>query len=133
VSPKRRPTADESRLLALARDLAGLTTTMPPARLLEAALTRLAPPTALAPPKPSVKARELAAAFAHEQARLAMQDILDREASRGTLRQDLPLPLLAWLLVTARDGLAHETSDALEDRLQALGRFIRLTPGRAGS
>jgi len=106
---------------------------MPPARLLEAALTRLAPPTALAAAKPGIKARELAAAFAHEQARLAMQDILDREASRGALRQDLPRPLLAWLLVTARDGLAHEPSDALEDRLQALGRFIRLTPGRAGS
>ena len=67
----------------------------------------------------------MAAAWAHEQARLAMQEILDREARRGALRRDLPRPLLAWLLIAARDALAHEPPDALDERVQALGRFLR--------
>jgi len=79
------------------------------------------------------KTKALAAAWAHEQARLAMHEILEREARRGALRDDLSRPLLAWLLIAARDALAHESPDVLDERLQALGRFLRLTPGRAGS
>ena len=134
--PRRRPTrraapvlarlgAGEARLLALARDLAALTITEPPSRLLDAALERLAPGAVPTTPRPADKTRALAAAWAHEQARLAMQEILDREARSGALRRDLPRPLLAWLLIAARDALAHEPPDALDERVQALGRFLR--------
>jgi len=134
--PRRRPTrraapvlarlgAGEARLLALARDLAALTITELPSRLLDAALERLAPGAVPTTPRRADKTRALAAAWAHEQARLAMQEILDREARRGALRRDLPRPLLAWLLIAARDALAHEPPDALDERVQALGRFLR--------
>jgi len=124
--------AGEARLLALARDLAALTITEPPTRLLDAALERLAPGAGPKTPHRRDKTRALATAWAHEQARLAMQEILDREARRGALRGDLPRPLLAWLLIAARDALATEPPDALDERLQSLGRFLRLTPGKVG-
>jgi hypothetical protein len=140
---RRRPTrraapalarlgAGEARLLALARDLAALTATSPPARLLDAALEKLARAAGPMTSNRRDKTRALATAWAHEQARLAMQEILEREARRGALRGDLPRPLLAWLLIAARDALAHEPPDALDERLQALGRFLRLTPGKVG-
>jgi len=132
-SPPARLGAGEARLLALARDLAALITTAPPSRLLDAALERLASTTGPMALNRRDKTKALAAAWAHEQARLAMQEILERETRRGALRGDLSRPLLAWLLIAAREALAHEPPDALDERLQALGRFLRLTPGRAGS
>jgi len=131
--PPARLGAGEARLLTLARDLTTLITTAPPSRLLDAALERLASGARPLARNHADKTKALAAAWAHEQARLAMNEILEREARRGALRDDLSRPLLAWLLIAARDALAHESPDALEERLQALGRFLRLTPGRAGS
>ena len=125
--------AGEARLLTLARDLTALITTAPPSRLLDAALERLASGARPLARNHADKTKALAAAWAHEQARLAMNEILEREARRGALRDDLSRPLLAWLLIAARDALAHESPDVLDERLQALGRFLRLTPGRAGS
>ena len=130
--PPARLGAGEARLLALARDLAALITTAPPPRLLDAALERLASGAGPMASNRHDKTRALAAAWAHEQARLAMQEILDREAQRGALRSDLPRPLLAWLLIAAQDALAHEPPDALHERLHTLGRFLRLTPERSG-
>ncbi len=136
--PPARLGAGEARLLTLARDLTALITTAPPSRLLDAALERLASGAGPMAKRPSAtsrgdKTKALAAAWAHEQARLAMHEILEHEARRGALRDDLSRPLLAWLLIAARDALAHESPDALDERVQALGRFLRLTPGRGGS
>lgn len=114
----------------LARDLAALAETAPSGRLLDAALERLATVPGPASSDHGDKTRALATAWAQEQARLAMQEILDREDRRGALRSDLPRPLVAWLLIAARTTLAEETPDARDERLQALGRFLRLTPGR---
>ena len=136
--PPARLGAGEARLLTLARDLTALITTATPSRLLDAALERLASGAGPMAKRPSAtsrgdKTKALAAAWAHEQARLAMHEILEHEARRGALRDDLSRPLLAWLLIAARDALAHESPDALDERVQALGRFLRLTPGRGGS
>src|SRR5437899_2544734 len=113
-------------------------TSAPPSRLLDAARERLASGAGPMAKRPGARGRgdktkALAAAWAHEQARLAMHEILEHEARRGALRDDLSRPLLAWLLIAARDALAHESPDALDERVQALGRFLRLTPGRGGS
>src|SRR5438093_7826973 len=111
-SPPARLGAGEARLLTLARDLTALITTAPPSRLLDAALERLASGAGPMAKRPSAtrrgdKTKALAAAWAHAQARLAMHEILAHEARRGALRDDLSRPLLAWLLIAARDALAH--------------------------
>ena len=131
ASTRTRLGVGERRLLALARDLAALAEAAPPGRLLDTALERLASVAGPAPTDHGTKTRALATAWAQEQARLAMKEILDSEARRGALRGDLPRPLVAWLLIAARATLAAEPPDARDERLQALGRFLRLTPARA--
>src|SRR5262249_50805993 len=101
--PPARLGAGEARLLTLPRGLPALITTAPPSRLLDAALERLASGSRPLARNHADKTKALAAAWAHEQARLAMHEILEREARRGALRDDLSRPLLAWLLIAARD------------------------------
>lgn len=118
------PSAEETRLLGLARELGALHRSAP-APALEAALERLG--AAAGRPEP---AATLAAAWAREQVREALEEILERAAAAGAMRGDLPRATLAWLLVAAGELLAGEPPDAVPDRLQALRDLLRSSGAR---
>jgi hypothetical protein len=116
----------ERRLLELARDIAALDGE----DVLDRALERLGPsPDAHAGPRPAAgaaaKSRALALAWAREQARLALRDVLERAVAAGAARRDLDPDMLAWLLVAASEALAREPMEAVPDRRQALAEFVR--------
>jgi Flp pilus assembly protein CpaB len=73
------------------------------------------------------KIATLALAWAREQLRLALQDVIEATppSARGALA--LPAETLAWLLLAACESLAHEPPSAAADRLRLL---LELT-GRA--
>ena len=73
------------------------------------------------------KTAALALAWAREQLRLGLQEVI--EATPPSARGALPLPAetLAWLLLAACESLAHEPPSAAVDRLRLL---LELT-GRA--
>lgn len=73
------------------------------------------------------KTAALALAWAREQLRLALQEVI--EATPPSARGALPLAAetLAWLLLAACESLAHEPPSAVADRLRLL---LELT-GRA--
>lgn len=128
----RAKTPNETRLLRLARELAALTRdTEPPARALEAALARLAAGTPTPDPRAArapQKLRRLAHAWAREQTRLALSELIQRAARVGAARADVAPDLLAWLLLAGADALVHEPTDAVADRVQALRDFLRPRP-----
>jgi hypothetical protein len=66
------------------------------------------------------KTATLALAWAREQLRLALQDVI--EATPPSARGALPLPAetLSWLLLAACEALAHEPPSAAADRLRLL-------------
>lgn len=123
---RQAPTAGERRLLTLARDLTTLAESVPRARLLDETLHRLGP-TGGAPARRD-KGRALAMAWAREQARLALEDILEKSVQAGVVRADLPTPVLAWLLLTAAEALVDDLPEAASDRLQALARLLAPAP-----
>jgi hypothetical protein len=116
---------DEPRLLRLARELSALGRSRPPATALSAALVRLGRHHARAGTRRSGQAG-LAVAWAREQVRLALAELLERAARAGAVRTDVPADTLAWLLLAAGDALAQEPSEAVPDRLAALAAFIRV-------
>jgi hypothetical protein len=141
--PRRRPPAPrpavikpseaEHRLLALAREMEGLGTDAL-SRAIRVLAAACAPDGAL----PGVvqrawltsrgdKTATLALAWAREQVRLGLQDVI--AATPPSARGALPLPpeTLAWLLLAACESLAHEPPSAVADRLRLL---LELT-GRA--
>lgn len=139
-----RQTPAEIALLDLARELAGLAASQrEPSGALGAALERLgsafAAGSALVPALHRAraaarrdKATGLALAWAFEQVRLGLADVLD------TLRRSgAPIPgppaVLSWLLVAACEALAHEAPAAAADRLGVfeawLGGAVVDTPG----
>ena len=75
------------------------------------------------------KTATLALAWAREQLRLGLQDLVEATppSSRGALA--LPAETLAWLLLAACESLAHEPPAAAADRLRLL---LELT-GRGAS
>jgi hypothetical protein len=122
---RTRPTEAETRLLALAREL----TALPAAGGVAAALRRLAAAHAPDAPLPRAVARAgaggradktaaLALAWAREQVRLALEEVLARAATRGALPGGPDTR--AWLLLAAAESLAHEPPAAAADRLRAL-------------
>jgi hypothetical protein len=120
---------DEARLLRLARELSVLGRSGTPATALSAALGRLGRRDAgrrdaLGGTLRSAEAR-LALAWAREQVRLALAELLERAARAGAVRTDVPAETLAWLLQAAADALGHEPPEAVPDRLAALAAFIR--------
>lgn len=119
------PSAEERRLLALARRLTelGAAPGVGPAQALRALVPDRGPATA------ADKTRTLAVGWAREQARLALEDLLARAAPRGRAAAPaVPLPLLTWLLVAATGAFATEPAEALGERLAALAE--RLVTGR---
>jgi hypothetical protein len=75
------------------------------------------------------KIRSLALAWAREQLRLALQEVI--EATPPSARGSLPLPAesLSWLLLAACESLAYEPPAAATDRLRVLLELTgRVTP-----
>jgi hypothetical protein len=131
--PSGPPGPEEARLLRLARDLAALARGgRPPHEALGEALARLSyvdpgreARSARGPAPGGEKARALALAWAREQVRLALSDLLERAAKMGAVRGDVPTDTLAWLALAACEALVHEPAEAVSDRLAALIAFIR--------
>jgi hypothetical protein len=73
--------------------------------------------------------RTLALAWAREQVRLGIEEILVRESGAGRVRRDLPLDALAWLALAGCEAAAHEPPGAAADRFALLLDFVR---GRSG-
>jgi hypothetical protein len=132
TAPAPEPTAEaasrdlEARLLALARALGGV-----------AAAAEASPAPALRallPARPEGGAgdetRTLAISWAREQARLALEEALARVAPGGRRAAPrVPLPLLAWLLVSATEAFPTEPADGLGERLAALADLIAAAGG----
>jgi len=121
----------ETRLLALARELA----TPPLSVDLAAALHHLAAAHAPDAPLPRAVARAwihgradktaaLQLAWAREQVRLALEEILARSPRAGALTG--PHETRAWLLLAAAEAIAQEPEAAAADRLKTL---LELTGG----
>jgi len=115
----------ESALLALARELA----TPPAATDLAAALQHLSGAHAPDAPLPRAVARAwiegrqdkttaLRLAWAREQVRLALEEILTRALRRGPLTG--PAETRAWLLLAAAESIAQEPPAAAADRVKLI-------------
>lgn len=122
------PSPAEQRLLALARELTLLARRPPGGPAAVAAARRLAEacgPTAALPAElyrawlasRGDKTRALALAWAREQVRLALEEVLAASPAPAlTLRADT----LAWLLLAACESLAQELPAAAADRLRVI-------------
>src|SRR5688572_15531731 len=64
------------------------------------------------------KTAALALAWAREQVRLALRDVLERARTRAPLGVDADT--LAWLLLAACEALAYEPASAVADRVRVL-------------
>ena len=64
------------------------------------------------------KTAALALAWAREQVRLALRDVLDRARAREVPAVDADT--LAWLLLAACEALAYEPASAVADRVRVL-------------
>ena len=99
--------------------------------VLEAIATAYAPASPLAhalrdeaTAKRQDKAARLALAWAREQVRLAVVELLQRARAARRLRPDGDLDTLAWLCLAAGEALAHEPAEVTGDRLNALTTFL---------
>lgn len=80
------------------------------------------------------EARALAMAWAREQLRLSVGEILARAADAGELSVALPAESVAWLVLAACEALADEPPQAAPDRLRLLADWLtgeREAHGRA--
>jgi len=119
-----KPTEAERRLLDLARELSAR-----PGADVSGALGLLAAAHAPDAPLPRamaqawIRGREdktaaLALAWAREQVRLALEEILAQAPHRSALSPSVETR--AWLLLAAAESIAHEPEAAAADRLRAL-------------
>jgi hypothetical protein len=152
TAPARRsaaPRSDpaEAGLLGLARELAALAAEDGGAPALGRALDRLAEAFRPAAPLPRAlaaaagrasahKAVRLALAWAREQVRLSLGELLERARAAGRVRSDVAVETLAWLLLAGFEALAHEPPEARPDRGRALAALLggadaRLLPSAA--
>ena len=118
-----KPSEAERRLLDLARELSARGADVSAAlHLLAAAHAPDAPlPRAMAQARirgGEDKTAGLALAWAREQVRLALEEILARAPRRGAL--GATVETRAWLLLAAAESIAHEPPAAAADRLRAL-------------
>ena len=68
--------------------------------------------------------RALALAWAREQLRLSLGEILARAGDAGDLKVALPAESLAWLVLAACEALADEPRGAAPDRLKLLAEWL---------
>jgi len=122
------PTASEAerRLLALARELGGLGRDALP-RALRALAAAYAPDAPLSRAVAHAflatrgdKTGALALAWAREQVRLALQELVEATPPSARGGVATPAETLAWLLLAAAEALALEPPSAIADRLKAL-------------
>jgi hypothetical protein len=129
-----RPTPAEMRLLELAQEIAALARGDGPAEL-SRALTTLAAAYAPSAPLPHLvfhawvrsrndKTATLALAWAREQVRLGLQEVVERALKTGRGRVDVEPETIAWLLLAGCEALAQEPPSAVADRLRALLQLI---------
>jgi hypothetical protein len=129
-----KPTPAEARLGALARELAALGRAPDAlARAVDLLAAAWAPggavPRAVAAAFLATrgdKTATLALAWAREQVRLGLEEILARGDRPGAARPALPPDTLAWLVLAALEALAHEPPHAVPDRLASLRALIGL-------
>jgi len=131
-----RPSAAETALLALARTLTGSTTSdTAPRDAVRSVLDTLATafqagaplPRALAQARIAAlgdKTRALALAWAREQLRLALGEVLGRAAAAGELRAGLGVEPVAWFVLAACEALADEPPQAAPDRIRVLESWL---------
>ncbi len=141
IAKRPRPLTVEHALLSLAREISAIADRDPsPARGLSTALDALAVAFRRDAPLPRAlaearlrprrdKAKMLALAWAREQLRLALQEILERAAKAGQLATNVPPAPLAWIVFVACQALADEPPEAAADRLRMLTAW--LAEGRA--
>ncbi len=135
-TPPTPATAAETGLLALARTLsAAASVERSPGEAMTNALATLAAafpsgaslPRALAQARIGAlgdKTRALALAWAREQLRLALGDVLERAATAGALPVSLAPEPLAWVVLAACEALADEPPQAVPDRIRALEDWL---------
>jgi hypothetical protein len=131
-----RPSPAETALLALARTLTALdrpevsprVTVATALDVLAIAFQAGAPlPRALAHARNAAladEARALAIAWAREQLRLSLGEILGRAAAAGDVKAALPAESLAWLALAACEALADEPPHAAPDRVKLLAEWL---------
>src|SRR5437763_4411109 len=120
------PSEAERRLLALARELGGLGRGALPDALRALAIA-YAPdgPLSRAVARAFLATRgdktgALALAWAREQVRLALQELLEATLPSAHGGPVAPPAALAWLLLAGADALAQEPASAVADRLRVL-------------
>lgn len=128
-APPPRPSEAERRLLALARELGALGSDPLP-RALRTLAAAYAPdaPLPRAVGRAWLASRQnktgaLALAWAREQVRLAVQEVIEATppSARGPFA-GAP-ELLAWMLLAGCEALAQEPPSAVADRVRALASF----------
>ena len=73
----------------------------------------------------SDKTATLALAWAREQVRRGVGEVLERERSQGRVRSDVSPETLSWLVLAASEAMAHEPLGASRDRIAMLLEFLR--------
>ncbi len=126
--------APDTALLRLARTIADVRAADGPGRL-QAALEQLAAAYGHDTEVPALlfetwlerrrhgrldKTRALAVAWAREQVRLALQELLEEESARGRIRADVTAESLAWMLLVGCEALAHEPPGSAPDKVRLL-------------
>ncbi len=130
-----RPTTAELRLLALAQELAELARDGGGSQALSAALQKLAAaygPTAPLPREVfrawvqsrTDKTATLALAWAREQVRLGLQEVVERTMKGARGRVDVDAETFAWFLLAGCEAIAQEPPSAVADRVRALLQLI---------
>ncbi len=118
-----RPTAAETHLLRLAREITGL----PLAAAIEKLAAAWAPGGSL--PRDVAQAfvrsrgdktSALALAWAREQVRLALEEIVAAAPKPGRGHIRAAPDTLAWLLLAACESIAHEPPSAVSERVSAI-------------
>src|SRR5262249_45073683 len=129
--PPPQPTEAERRLLALALELSALE-----GDALPRALDLLADAYGPEAPLPSAlhqawlagrgnKTAILALAWAREQVRLALEEILGAAPLGRRPSLGVPAETRAWIVLAACEALAHEPASAVPDRVRALAELTR--------
>jgi hypothetical protein len=71
------------------------------------------------------KRTALALAWAREQLRLAIADVIAREAKALRMTSDAPIDALAWALLVAAEACVHEAPGSPPERIDAALALVR--------
>ena len=72
------------------------------------------------------KRAALALAWAREQVRLAVEDLLTREVKADRLRPSLPVEAIAWVVLVVAESLVNDLPGAAVDRGETLLALVGL-------